>query len=42
MLLLDNMNIPIHDQKALLDTTIEEWMDGVEQIDDICIIGVEI
>lgn len=41
-LLLLNANQSMHDQKELLDKTIEEWKGAVEQIDDICILGVKV
>ncbi len=43
-LLLDIADKPMASQKAILDTTIESWKAGNEdlQIDDICVIGVRI
>ncbi|MBN2681872.1 MAG: tetratricopeptide repeat protein [Bacteroidales bacterium] len=41
-LLLETRKISMTDQKEILNQRIEEWMNGVEQVDDICIIGVEI
>jgi len=33
---------PMKDQKDILDETIQEWMGGVEQIDDILVMGLRI
>lgn len=41
-LLLDNTNIPINEFKSLLDHAFEEWKSDLEQIDDVCVIGIEI
>jgi len=41
-LLLEKIDMPIHDQKAFLNDTIVDWMKDTEQIDDICVIGVEV
>jgi hypothetical protein len=30
------------EQKIVLESTFQEWRDGVEQIDDICLMGVRI
>ena len=38
--MIENGNKPMIDQKEALDKTIEDWMVGHEQIDDICVIGV--
>lgn len=35
-------NQPMSDQKIHFDKTIQTWMDGCEQIDDILVIGVRI
>ncbi len=32
----------MQEQKEILDKTIEDWKEKVEQLDDICIIGVRI
>ena len=32
---------PLEEQKAHLETTLVEWMDGVEQIDDIIVVGIK-
>ena len=41
-LLLQNATMSMHDQKELLDKTIEDWRGDLEQIDDICILGVKV
>lgn len=41
-LLLDNNNKSMDEQKSILDKAIVEWMGVLEQIDDICVIGVRI
>jgi len=41
-LLLQNTTMSMHDQKELLDKTIEDWRGDLEQIDDICILGVKV
>ncbi len=32
---------PLEEQKAHLETTLVEWMNGVEQIDDILVVGIK-
>ena len=41
-LLLEIHEKPMADQKKLLDTTFENWRGNLEQVDDVCIIGVKI
>jgi transcriptional regulator with GAF, ATPase, and Fis domain len=41
-LLLDNHEKPMHIQKQMLDFMFEEWKGDLEQIDDVCVIGVKI
>lgn len=41
-LLLDNHNRPMNEQKDILDKTIENWKGQLEQVDDVCIIGLRI
>ncbi len=41
-LLLENINLPLNEQSNLLDTTFENWRGVLEQIDDVCVIGVRI
>ena len=41
-LLLNNVHLPIHQQKELLDLTFKNWAGDLEQVDDVCVIGVRI
>jgi serine phosphatase RsbU (regulator of sigma subunit)/tetratricopeptide (TPR) repeat protein len=41
-LLLDNHTKPMEEQKRSIDAFFENWRQGFEQIDDVCIIGVGI
>ena len=41
-LLLSIHTEPMEQQKRLLDKAFEEWRGGLEQIDDVCVIGVRI
>ncbi|MCX6294511.1 MAG: SpoIIE family protein phosphatase, partial [Bacteroidetes bacterium] len=41
-LLLDNHKKPMPKQKEAINSFFEEWRNGFEQIDDVCIIGVAI
>ncbi len=41
-LLLANQGKPMEEQKQLLDESIENWRGELEQVDDICIIGVKV
>ena len=41
-ILLENKDLKMEDQKQALDDTIMNWMEGYEQIDDICVVGIKI
>jgi serine phosphatase RsbU (regulator of sigma subunit) len=41
-LLLSVQNEPIDRQKELIDDAFENWMGDLEQLDDVCVIGVKI
>jgi serine phosphatase RsbU (regulator of sigma subunit) len=41
-LLLEHHNKPMKIQKELLDFVFEEWRGDLEQIDDVCVIGLEV
>lgn len=41
-LLLDHVHLPMEEQKKVLDQTLESWRGTIEQLDDICVIGVRI
>jgi serine phosphatase RsbU (regulator of sigma subunit) len=40
-LLLNNCHLPMNEQKKVLETSLDEWRSGVEQIDDIMVIGIK-
>ncbi len=41
-MLLANQDKKMDDQKILLDKTFEDWKGGLEQVDDVCVIGVRV
>lgn len=41
-LLLHNYDKPMSEQSKILDQSILEWQGGMEQIDDICVIGIKV
>jgi serine phosphatase RsbU (regulator of sigma subunit) len=41
-LLFANAHLPLKDLKAKLDNAIEEWKGSLEQVDDICVIGIRV
>lgn len=41
-LLLDNLNKPMAEQRQLLDSSFEAWKGELEQVDDVCVIGVRV
>lgn len=41
-LLLDVHNLPIDDQKRILDERFEEWKGSHDQVDDICVMAVKV
>ncbi|MEO6302828.1 MAG: SpoIIE family protein phosphatase, partial [Bacteroidia bacterium] len=41
-LLLENCNSSVEKQKEVLDRTIEKWRGNLEQVDDVCVIGIKI
>lgn len=41
-LLLEIYSLPLDQQKAKIDSVFEEWKGGLEQIDDVCIMGIKI
>lgn len=41
-LLLNNHHRSMEDQNALLESTFEEWRGDLEQLDDVCMIGIKI
>jgi serine phosphatase RsbU (regulator of sigma subunit) len=40
--LLANAQLPLKDLKTKLDDAIEEWRGSLEQVDDICVIGIRV
>ena len=41
-LLLANTTLPMSQQKQLLETTFKNWVGDLEQVDDVCVIGIKI
>jgi serine phosphatase RsbU (regulator of sigma subunit) len=41
-LILTNSHLPMNEQLAILDSTFEEWKGNLEQIDDVCLMGIRI
>jgi serine phosphatase RsbU (regulator of sigma subunit) len=41
-LLLNICHLPMNEQKAVLETTLEEWRSDIEQIDDILVLGIKL
>jgi serine phosphatase RsbU (regulator of sigma subunit)/TPR repeat protein len=40
-MLLSNRHLTMNEQKELLETTFEKWRSGIEQIDDILVLGIK-
>ncbi|MEO6301533.1 MAG: SpoIIE family protein phosphatase, partial [Bacteroidia bacterium] len=41
-LILSNSAKPMHQQKIIIDQAFEAWKGALEQVDDVCLIGVKI
>jgi serine phosphatase RsbU (regulator of sigma subunit) len=41
-LLLSIHPLPVHEQKSMLEKNFEDWKGGLEQVDDVCIIGIRL
>ncbi len=41
-LLLTNSNKPLEEQKEILNTKFKEWRGNLEQVDDVCVIAIQI
>jgi len=41
-LLISNVDLPIAQQKELLEVTFKNWVGDLEQVDDVCVIGIRI
>lgn len=40
--LLDNIHLSFEEQSQLVDTAFEQWKSKLEQVDDVCIIGIRL
>jgi serine phosphatase RsbU (regulator of sigma subunit) len=40
-MILENAGLPMEEQNQLFARTLDEWMGPLEQIDDICVLGVK-
>jgi hypothetical protein len=41
-LLLENAHLSMKDQRQVLEDTLNKWMGLIEQVDDICVVGIRI
>jgi serine phosphatase RsbU (regulator of sigma subunit) len=41
-LIIENSHLPLNEQKDILSKTFSEWKSDLEQIDDVCVIGVRV
>jgi serine phosphatase RsbU (regulator of sigma subunit) len=41
-LLLNNSHLAMSEQKSLLETTFANWCEGIEQVDDVTVIGIRV
>ncbi|MBS1651023.1 MAG: hypothetical protein JSU07_03345 [Bacteroidetes bacterium] len=41
-LLAKNAQLPMHEQKQILETTFANWIRNAEQVDDITVIGIRV
>ncbi|MDF2452088.1 MAG: protein serine/threonine phosphatase [Bacteroidota bacterium] len=41
-LLVNNSHLPMLEQKQLLESTFKNWIGDLEQIDDVCVVGIRI
>ncbi|MBA3664035.1 MAG: SpoIIE family protein phosphatase, partial [Bacteroidetes bacterium] len=41
-MLKENATLPLNDQKDKLHTTLINWKGNLEQVDDVCVIGVKL
>lgn len=41
-ILLDNHHLSLEKQSEILNTHFEEWRGGLEQVDDVCIMGIQL
>lgn len=40
-LLLQHAHLPMNEQERILNDTLEKWMKNIEQVDDICVMGLK-
>lgn len=40
--LIENSSKPMHEQKLALETTFNNWKGNLDQVDDVCIVGVRV
>lgn len=41
-LLMESADLPLKDQLTLLDTSFNNWRGALEQVDDVCVIGIKL
>jgi hypothetical protein len=41
-LLLDVANLPVEEQKSQLEVAFNNWKGEIEQLDDVCLIGIKV
>ncbi|MBL7919131.1 MAG: tetratricopeptide repeat protein [Bacteroidia bacterium] len=41
-LILNNSHLPLPEQKQIIETTFNNWKGKLEQLDDVCVIGIKI
>lgn len=41
-LLVNNSSLPLSEQKELLEFTFKNWLGDLEQIDDVCVVGIKV
>lgn len=41
-LLLEHRNLPLEEQAVMIDNAFSEWKGDLEQVDDVCVIGIKI
>ena len=41
-MLVTNSSLPLNEQHEKLEKAFEKWKGNIEQVDDVCIIGVRI
>ena len=41
-MLIENAHLSMNEQKDLLAETFEAWKGNLEQVDDVCIIGIKV